>query len=197
MFHDDRAGSHHQRTGAARRDALRRASPTGCRSLVRAGASPVKRVPTLDEAVKPDQRRSAWRSISRSRPDEARGARTSEAALAGGAARWPSSLPPPMVSEFRQRAPCALPPHRAGLAARFPDRCAAGRLGRRQVRLSECATMPCDSAARPGPAMAALEAARLDVLAYTVNDPARCAKVVAWASAVFSDCPSELRPTDA
>jgi glycerophosphoryl diester phosphodiesterase len=109
-------------------------------------------------------------------------------------ARWPGSLPVPLVSSFKERAlegvREAAPELPRGLLLNDvpPDwRARAERLG--------CVTIHCNhKKLAPAQARAIVEAG-FPLLAYTVNDPARAEALFGWGVAtIITDCPDRLLP---
>jgi len=106
--------------------------------------------------------------------------------------RWPTNLPPPLVSSF---APEALAVAQE-VAPEFTRGHLFGRLPANWRQLAErlgCATIHCDQR-HLGPAQArAVLDAGFPLLAYTVNDPVRAREILGWGvDAVFSDCPDAV-----
>jgi len=120
-------------------------------------------------------------------------AATGEAAATLLAARWPQSLPPPILSSFK---PAALAAARDA-APQFERALLTGRLGnnwQKETAALQCTMLHADQRKLDPATVAAIRAAGLSVFAYTVNLAERARALFSWGvDAVFSDCPAQLR----
>jgi glycerophosphoryl diester phosphodiesterase len=112
---------------------------------------------------------------------------TGEAAARVIAARWPADLRPPLISSFSMEALVAareVAPHlpRGLLFERVPDDWAA------QMTAHDALSIHCDASLLAPARLAALRAAGVPVLCYTVNDAQRAAELIAAGVAgLFTD----------
>ncbi|HUT49569.1 MAG TPA: glycerophosphoryl diester phosphodiesterase [Alphaproteobacteria bacterium] len=107
-------------------------------------------------------------------------------------ARWPDTLPPPLLSSFDRKILAAL----AALDVPWPRGYLAKALPRRwrwQASRLGCASIHCAHQHLKKPQARAVKAAGFVLAAYTVNDPARMATLFDWGvDAVFADAPDRL-----
>jgi glycerophosphoryl diester phosphodiesterase len=106
--------------------------------------------------------------------------------------RWPSTLPPPLLSSF---APLAL----AAARDAAPEIARGHLFGRlpgswqEQADRLGCVTIHCDQRHLTRSAARAVIDAGYPLLAYTVNDPVRAHEIIGWgATSVFTDCPDQV-----
>jgi glycerophosphoryl diester phosphodiesterase len=122
---------------------------------------------------------------------------TGIAAAALLAERWPSHLPPPLVSSFK---PAALVAARDA-APQLPRALLVGALGtdwRQQAAALECSALHADQRKLSRDGASAVREAGLPLFAYTVNLAERAAELFSWGvEAVFSDCPERVAGGDA
>ncbi len=129
------------------------------------------------------------------KPEAGAEATTARAAMAVARAAWPPGLPPPLVSSFRPAALAA-----AALAAPdWPRGLLVGGVPadwRQRAEALGCVALHADEAGLDQAAVAAVRAAGLAVLAYTVNDSARAEALWrAGVAAVFADAPDHVMRT--
>jgi glycerophosphoryl diester phosphodiesterase len=117
---------------------------------------------------------------------------TGRAAAAVVAARWPASLPPPLLSSFK---PAALAAARE-VAPQLERALLVGAVPRdwhAQMAALGCNMLHADQRKLDRPTVAAVRAQGLPVFAYTVNLPKRAQQLFDWGvGAVFSDCPDRV-----
>jgi glycerophosphoryl diester phosphodiesterase len=126
------------------------------------------------------------------KPDPGHEAETAIAALAVAGQMWPADLPPPLISSFQRPAlvsALAVAPHwpRGLLVETLPQdwREAVGDL--------DCCAVHAAASTLKAPDIAALRAAGLQILAYTVNNRDRAEALwQAGVAAVFSDAPDRV-----
>lgn len=150
-----------------------------------------ERVPTLAEALAGIAALGMGINIE-IKPCRGQDADTAKRVLAVAGDAWPADLPPPLVSSFSRAAVAVArdlrPDWPRGLLFGAPARdwreaaadlgCASINVHHRRVRQAQ---------------VAAMREAGYDVLAYTVNDPARARLLWSWGvDAVFSDVPDRL-----
>lgn len=107
-------------------------------------------------------------------------------------ARWPDTLPPPLLSSFDRKILAAL----AALDVPWPRGYLAKALPRRwraQANRLGCTSIHCAHQRLKKPQAQAVKAAGFTLAAYTVNDPARMATLFDWGvDTVFADAPDRL-----
>ena len=117
---------------------------------------------------------------------------TAEATVALLRRRWPTHLPPPLVSSF---APASLAAAQTG-APEIRRGHLFGRLPadwRRRAEALGCVTIHCDHRHLRRTQADEVRAAGFPLLVYTVNDPARALELAGWGvDSVFTDCPDRI-----
>ncbi|MDA8232034.1 MAG: glycerophosphodiester phosphodiesterase [Magnetospirillum sp.] len=148
-------------------------------------------IPTLAEAM--DVCRDLGLAVNiEIKPDHGAERATAVAALETAGRIWPSDRPPPLVSSFRRPALATA----AAVAPAWPRALLVGRLGagwRRAAKRLGCVSVNADHRYLSRRAVAAIGAAGLAVMAYTVND-SEAARTL-WEAGVascFSDAPDRL-----
>lgn len=190
VFHDNRLDRTTDGFGLLRNtplDRLKRLDAGGWAGPAFAG----ERVPTLAEALAEIAALGMGINIE-IKPTRGRDAETARRVLAVAGEVWPSGMPPPLVSSFSRAAVAVAgevrPDWPRGLLFGAPARDwrgAASDLGCVSINVHH---------RRVGQAqVAAMREAGFDVLAYTVNDPARARLLWGWGvTSVFSDVPDRL-----
>jgi glycerophosphoryl diester phosphodiesterase len=103
--------------------------------------------------------------------------------------RWPSQLPPPLISSFLEDALAAARDRAPSIARGLLFR-AVPRSWRAHAQRLGCVTINADHRRLRPPMVAEICESGYSVLAYTVNDAARARELFAWGVAsVFSDVP--------
>jgi glycerophosphoryl diester phosphodiesterase len=152
-----------------------------------------QRIPLLAEALAVISRLGLAVNIE-IKTDEARGPATAAAALAVAAEVWPAGRPAPMISSFAESALAVA--HR--LAPDWPRGLLLGTWREdwcESTRRLECTTLNADHRHLDEVRVAAVKAARLGLLAYTVNQAERARRLWNWGvDGVFSDRPELLLP---
>jgi glycerophosphoryl diester phosphodiesterase len=148
-------------------------------------------VPSLEEAIDLLGKLELG-AVVELKPAAGAEAATGDAAGKLLAARWPDSLPPPIVSSFKPEALVAA----RDAAPRFERALLVGAVGRESLLRAaalQCSMLHADQRKLDRAAVEKATAAGLRLFAYTVNLPARAQKLFSWGvEAVFSDIPRRL-----
>jgi glycerophosphoryl diester phosphodiesterase len=109
-------------------------------------------------------------------------------------ARWPKSLPTPLVSSFKEASLAAV----REAAPEFPRGLLVGAVPRDWRGRAEalgCVTVHCDHKRLERAQAREIVEAGFPLLAYTVNDPARADELWDWGlTTMITDCPDRLLP---
>jgi glycerophosphoryl diester phosphodiesterase len=150
-----------------------------------------ERIPTLEETIEMLAGAGLGANIE-IKPSPDQEAETAKAALAIVKALWPSRLPVPLISSFKEASLAAAReaapdlPRGLLLGAIPPD-------WRQRAEDLDCMTIHCDHRRLEPPIVRAMTEAGYPVLAYTVNDPARAATLFEWGvAAVITDAPERV-----
>jgi glycerophosphoryl diester phosphodiesterase len=195
LLHDDtleRTTSGRGRTDLLGIEALRRLDAGGWFGAAFAG----ERVPGLEETIALLAELGLGANVE-VKPAPGAEAATGRAVAEVLRAAWPKTLPPPLVSSFKEESLAAVraaaPELARGLLlGAVPEDWAA-----RAAALG-CASIHCDHERLETGRAREIVAAGYTLLAYTVNDPDRARTLWEWgAAAIFTDCPDRLLPVAA
>ena len=153
-----------------------------------------ERIPTLEDVIGLTGKLGLHLNIEiKALADRAR--ETARVALEAAAALWPADRPVPLISSFR---PDALEEARAIVPEWPRGLLLSGRAPKGWQALAErldVFSVNIDHRDQDAASLAGFTAMGRPVLCYTVNDPARAARLFAWgAAAVFSDAPDAIAP---
>jgi glycerophosphoryl diester phosphodiesterase len=150
-----------------------------------------QRVPSLEETIDLLAKLNLG-AVVELKPQAGSEAETGHAAAAILAARWPTHLPPPIVSSFK---PAALAAARA-TAPKLARALLVGAIPqdwRRQLDALDGSMLHADQRKLDAPTVDAMRHAGVPLFAYTVNLAKRAAQLFSWGvNAVFSDCPERV-----
>jgi glycerophosphoryl diester phosphodiesterase len=150
-----------------------------------------EKVPTLEEALELMSGLAMGFNLE-IKPCPGREAETAQAAAACVKQRWPSYLPPPILSSFKAEALAAARAAAPEIARGFLfERLPAD--WQRQASALGCAAVHPNARTLAREEVAAMKGAGFPVLAWTVNEPARGRELLTWGvDALITDNPAVL-----
>jgi len=148
-------------------------------------------IPTLEQALHHIAKLGLGVNLE-IKADEARGARTAQAALAVAQSVWPENFSAPLISSFAESALLAAKaaaPHwpRALLCEQVPTD------WQERLKKLDCVSLNTDFRQLSAGLAFAVKEAGYGLLAYTVNHPGQAQRLWAWGvDGLFSDCPDRI-----